>query len=63
MDGLTTLLVFLLGILSIVLLTTRARAHPFLSMFFTAVAMGVAYGIPGDQLSELVVQGFSKVLG
>jgi len=25
--------------------------------------MGVAYGIPGDQLSELVVQGFSKVLG
>ena len=63
MDGVTILLVFLAGILSIVLLTTRVKAHPFLSMFFVAVAMGVAYGIPGDRLSELVVQGFSKVLG
>ena len=63
MDGLITLLVFLAGIVSIVLLTIRFKAHPFLAMFFIALAMGVAYGIPGDRLSELVVQGFSNVLG
>jgi len=37
LDGAATLLVFLAGILSIVALTTRARAHPFLSMYFVAV--------------------------
>jgi GntP family gluconate:H+ symporter len=63
MDGYITLLVFLAGIAGIVALTVRFKAHPFLAMFFTAVAMGVAYGIPGERLSELVVQGFSDVLG
>jgi len=63
LDGAATLLVFLAGILSIVMLTTKVKAHPFLSMFFVAVVMGVAYGIPAARLSELVVQGFSKVLG
>ena len=63
MDGVATLIVFLAGILSIVALTTRIRAHPFLSMFFVAIVMGVVYGIPAARLTDLVVQGFSKVLG
>ena len=63
MDGLFALLVFLAGIACIVLLTVRFKAHPFLAMFFTALAMGVAYGIPGKRLGDLVVQGFSDVLG
>jgi GntP family gluconate:H+ symporter len=63
MDGLSALLVFLAGIACIVLLTVRLKTHPFLAMFFTALAMGVAYRIPGERLGDLVVQGFSDVLG
>lgn len=63
MDGLYATLVFLLGIVGVVVLTSMFKLPPFLVLFFVALAVGLASGLPPEGMGGLVVEGFSKVLG
>ena len=55
--------IFVMGIIGVVVLTARLKVHPFLAIFFTALAMGLASGIQPSRVVELVIEGFSGILG
>jgi len=63
MDGLASTLVFAAGILSVIVLTSRYKIQPFLVLFFISLAVGIASGLPMQGMGDLVIEGFSKVLG
>ncbi len=63
MDGIFSTLVFAAGIATVVILTSKFKIQPFLVLFFVALAVGIASGLPPERMGDLVVEGFSKVLG
>jgi GntP family gluconate:H+ symporter len=63
MDGLAASMVFAAGIAAVIVLTSKFRIQPFLVLFFTALAVGLASGLSPEGMGDLVVEGFSKVLG
>ena len=63
LDGLIATLVFMAGIAAVIVLTSRFKVQPFLVIFFTALAVGLASGLPPEGMGDLVVEGFSRVLG
>ena len=63
MDGLAASIVFAAGIAAVIILTSKFKIQPFLVLFFTALAVGLASGLPPAGMGDLVVEGFSKVLG
>lgn len=44
-------------------MTAKLKVHPFLALFFTALALGIAAGTPPSRTVELVIEGFSGILG
>ena len=63
MDGLAATLVFAAGIASVIILTSKFKIQPFLVLLFVALAVGLASGLPPEGMGDLVVEGYSKVLG
>ncbi|MGB9622945.1 MAG: GntP family permease, partial [Candidatus Bathyarchaeia archaeon] len=55
--------IFILGLIGIMLLTTKLRIHVFLTMFFMAIVIGIASGISPSKMVDVVISGFSSVLG
>jgi gluconate:H+ symporter, GntP family len=63
MDGFLATLVFAAGIAAVIILTSKFKIQPFLVLFFVALAVGLASGLPAEGMGGIVVDGFSKVLG
>ncbi len=63
MDGVAATLVFAAGIAAVIILTSKFKIQPFLVLFFVALAVGLASGLPPQGMGDLVIEGFSKVLG
>ena len=63
MDGVAATLVFAAGIATVIILTSKFKIQPFLVLFFVALAVGLASGLPPEGMGDLVIEGFSKVLG
>lgn len=59
------LYVFLLlaAVVSIVLLTTKFKVHPFLALLFAALGFGIFSGMPLNVIIESVNDGFGSTLG
>lgn len=55
--------VFLAGVVALVFLTSKLKVHPFLALFVVAISVGLVSGIEPGELIELVIQGFSRMLG
>lgn len=55
--------IFVLGLIGIIIFTSRFKVHAFITMFFTAVIIGVVAGITPLKMVNLVISGFSSVLG
>jgi GntP family gluconate:H+ symporter len=63
MDGLLATLVFATGIAAVIILTSKFKIQPFLVLLFVALAVGLVSGLPPEGMGDLVIEGFSKVLG
>jgi len=63
MDGVIATLVFAAGIGTVIVLTSKFKIQPFLVLFFVSLAVGLASGLPLASMGDLVIEGFSKVLG
>jgi len=63
LDAPGLLLVFALGILAIVILISKFKVHPFLTIFVVTIAVGLAYGFAPRDLIQLIIKGFSNILG
>ena len=63
MDGVAATLVFAAGIAAVIVLTSKFKIQPFLVLLFVALAVGIASGLPLAGMGDLVIEGFSKVLG
>jgi len=57
-----SILLVIASIVFIVLSTIKAKIHPFLSLFTAALFVGIAAGIPIDQLIDLLSKGFGGTL-
>ena len=58
-----TILLLLLSIALIVLLTVRYNVHPFLALFFAALAFGICSGMDFDLIVSSITDGFGGTLG
>ncbi len=58
-----TLLLLLLSVALIILLTVRLNVHPFLALFFAALAYGLAAGMDLDAITASINEGFGGTLG
>jgi len=58
----SSILLVIASIVFIVLSTIKAKIHPFLSLFTAALFVGIAAGIPIDQLIDLLSKGFGGTL-
>jgi GntP family gluconate:H+ symporter len=63
MDGLLATLIFATGIAAVIILTSKFKIQPFLVLLFVALAVGLVSGLPPEGMGDLVVEGFSRVLG
>jgi len=52
-----------IGISILVILISYFKVQPFLSFFFVALFMGLAYGLKGGQLMEAIQKGIGSTLG
>ena len=57
------LILLILAIVFIVFSTTRLKLHPFLALLFTALAFGLAAGMPYSDLMVAVKEGFGQTIG
>jgi GntP family gluconate:H+ symporter len=57
------LLVFFLGIISVVILTSKFKVQPYFALFSVAIIVGLITGIPMESIGGIITEGFSKTLG
>jgi GntP family gluconate:H+ symporter len=54
---------FVVGILSVVLLTSKFKVQPYFALFAVAVVLGLVIGIPLGEIGGIVADGFSRTMG
>ena len=54
---------FVVGILSVVVLTSKFKMQPYFALFAVAVVLGLVIGIPMDEIGGIAADGFSSTLG
>lgn len=62
-QGPLLLLIILMGVAFIVLASTRLKLHPFLSLLIAAFGVGIAAGLPLDEVVKAVNGGFGNLMG
>jgi len=62
-EGWTLFGIFLLGILAVILLTSKAKVHPFLAMFTVSIVVGLVAGISPAKMTDVIISGFSSFMG
>ena len=55
--------VIILGVLLIVLATTKFKVHPFLSLILGTLFVGIASGMPLAEVVENINGGFGSIMG
>jgi len=55
--------IFVLGILAVILLTSKAKVHPFLAMFTVSIIIGLVSGISPAKMTDVIISGFSSFMG
>lgn len=63
MNDVLALGMFVVGILSVVVLTSKFKVQPYFALFAVAVVLGLAIGIPMDEIGGIAADGFSSTLG
>ncbi len=63
MSNVVSLGMFVVGILSIVVLTSKFKVQPYIALFGVSVIMAPLVGIPLSEIGDIVVQGFSSTMG
>jgi H+/gluconate symporter-like permease len=63
MDAASELLVFTLGIITIIILTAKLRIHAFFALISVSIVMGLVLGISPNDLVKNIVDGFGGTLG
>jgi len=58
-----SLVLILLSVVAIVLLITRLKLHPFLSLLFVSIAFGLASGMKPEVIISSIQDGFGGTLG
>lgn len=58
-----TILIFLFSILFIVVISSRFRVHPFLSLILGALLFGIFSGMPLENIVENINNGFGVTIG
>lgn len=58
----SSILIVIASIIFIVLVTIKAKIHPFLSLFTAALLVGIAAGIPIEEIIDLLSYGFGGTL-
>jgi GntP family gluconate:H+ symporter len=54
---------FVIGILSVVVLTSKFKVQPYFALFGVAVVLSLVIGIPMDEIGGIVANGFSSTMG
>jgi GntP family gluconate:H+ symporter len=54
---------FVVGILSVVVLTSKFKLQPYFALFGVAVVLAPVIGIPMSEIGDIVVEGFSSTMG
>ena len=54
---------FVVGILSVVVLTSKFKVQPYLALFAVAVVLGLVIGIPMGEIGGIAADGFGSSLG
>jgi GntP family gluconate:H+ symporter len=63
MNDVLALGMFVVGILSVVVLTSKFKVQPYFALFAVAVVLGLVIGIPMDEIGGIVSDGFGSSLG
>ena len=63
MNDVLALGMFVVGILSVVVLTSKFKVQPYFALFAVAVVLGLVIGIPMDEIGGIAGDGFSSTLG
>jgi GntP family gluconate:H+ symporter len=54
---------FVIGILSVVILTSKFKVQPYFALFGVAVVLSLVIGIPMDEIGGIVSNGFGSTMG
>jgi GntP family gluconate:H+ symporter len=54
---------FVVGILSVVVLTSKFKVQPYFALFAVAVVLGLVIGIPMGEIGEIIGDGFGSTMG
>jgi GntP family gluconate:H+ symporter len=54
---------FVVGILSVVVLTSKFKVQPYFALFGVAVVLSLVIGIPMDEIRGIVADGFGSTMG
>jgi GntP family gluconate:H+ symporter len=54
---------FVVGILSVVVLTSKFKVQPYFALFGVAVVLSLVIGIPMDEIGGIVADGFGSTMG
>lgn len=66
MTGISFSIVFIIAIVIMILLISKFKVHPFLSILFVSVALGLIGGIPLNNVTNEkgeVIKGIASVVG
>ena len=63
MNNILALGMFVVGILSVVVLTSKFKVQPYFALFGVAVVLAPVIGIPMSEIGDIVVEGFSSTMG
>ena len=63
MNEVIALGMFVVGILSVVVLTSKFKVQPYLALFAVAIVLGLVIGIPMDEIGGIAADGFGSSLG
>ncbi len=63
MNEIVALGIFVVGILSVVILTSKFKIQPYFALFSVAILLGLIIGIPMNEIGGIVSEGFSNTMG
>ena len=63
MNDVLALGMFVVGILSVVVRTSKFKVQPYFALFAVAVVLGLVIGIPVGEIGGIVADGFSGTMG
>ncbi|MGB5238794.1 MAG: GntP family permease, partial [Flavobacteriaceae bacterium] len=57
------ILLLVLAVVTIIVLTTQLKIHPFLALFVVSILYGLFVGMPYQEIIQSINNGFGNTLG